>query len=257
MLLKQKERQSSVRHGGASRLGAPGHQQTFEGFIGCPADTSTDRFVKLRPPRSRFPRPSGLVHYPRLLNRMRSLSITASTRSVDTSMVSSYDAAWRHESSHLLGKQRRAVDEFMETATLCVPSRAEDPGKLLSRASWGPTSRYDPPKCKKDIFDTKEIIRRATTDGWSLEDGARVSVVRQKIVNDVIPRRAYQDYSLELDLRASRDQQVFAAINRWLSRSTGGRCQWCKCTCARIRSGERITIKMRVRRKYILQYHVV
>lgn len=75
---------------------------------------------------------------------------------------------------------------------------------------------------KKNFFDTKEIIRRATTDDWSLEDGTRVSVVRQKIVNDVIPRRAYQDYSLELDLRASRDQQVFrrdqqvvVAINRW------------------------------------------
>lgn len=38
--------------------------------------------------------------------------------------------------------------------------------------------------------------------------GRRVSVVRQKIVNDVIPRRAYQDYSPELDLRASRYQQV-------------------------------------------------
>lgn len=45
----------------------------------------------------------------------------------------------------------------------------------------------------------------------SLEDGARMSVVRQKIVNDVIPRRAYQDYSLELDLRASRNQQVVVA----------------------------------------------
>lgn len=44
--------------------------------------------------------------------------------------------------------------------------------------------------------------------GRSLEDGPRVSVVRQEIVNDVIPRRAYQDYSPELDLRASRDQQV-------------------------------------------------
>lgn len=59
----------------------------------------------------------------------------------------------------------------------------------------------------------RKNVRRATTDGRSLEDGARVSVVRQKIVNDVIPRRAYQDYSLELDLRAPRYQQVAAGNN--------------------------------------------
>lgn len=45
-----------------------------------------------------------------------------------------------------------------------------------------------------------------------------MSVVRQKIVNDVIPRRAYQDYSLELDLRASPYQQVVAPSYKVVAR---------------------------------------
>lgn len=86
MLLKalKMKRQSSVRHGGTSRLGAPGHQQTFEGFIGCPADTSTDRFVKLQP-YSCVPLIHSVRSLPRLLNRIILIEYYRA-RSVDMSI---------------------------------------------------------------------------------------------------------------------------------------------------------------------------
>jgi len=57
-----------------------------------------------------------------------------------------------------------------------------------------------------------------------------VSVVRQGIVNDVIPRRAYQDYSPGRDLRAPRDQQVVEDAE---GRGRGARRRRGQATCAR------------------------
>jgi len=127
---RKKEHPSSVRHDGASRSAAPGHQQTFEGFIRCltplyrrvdpgwittPLHTHTHTYTRARashpldiwshfPLSAREPAPSvpaGILSHYR--THVSSIPSTAS----------SCDAAWRHESSRLLGKQRRAVDEFM------------------------------------------------------------------------------------------------------------------------------------------------
>lgn len=196
---------------------------------------------------------------PRLSNRITLIEYYRA-RSVDMSIGL---VIWRNVTSRKLAPTRKATSGsrwiygdgyivFHPARRILVSfSHAHREDALSRRATRRNVRRIS--SIRKKSFDARQ-----RTD-WSLEDGARVSVVRQKIVNDVIPRRAYQDYSSELDLRASHNQQVFVATNRWLSRSTGDCCQCAKLMRAHLLGNVLLLLKYVSNEStyYIFQFYLV
>lgn len=136
---RKKKHPSSVRHGGASRSVAPGHQQTFEGFIRCLTTARRRREsirVELQPLTLRFSEREGdaRVSHVTLGSLPHVKYIHVHRGNIEHTChryrqrSSSCDTAWRHESSRLLGKQRRVVDEFMGNAGGRERGRGEGEG---------------------------------------------------------------------------------------------------------------------------------